>query len=63
MKSTEKFQRIYEDDVCKQIWTYDYSITQSGPVSVETKWKLAEMNTKKKTIKDHIPKTKKKPSK
>lgn len=62
MKNTEKFKRIYENNVCKQIWTYDYSITQSGPISVETKWKVEELDIKKKSIKDYIHKTKKKPS-
>jgi len=58
-----KFQRIYENELCKQIWTYDYSVTRSGPISVETRWKDADAISVKKTMKDFVNKKKtKKPT-
>lgn len=44
---------IYEDDDRTTIWTYDYSITTKGPISVEVKYKSNYKDTipdKKKTI-------------
>jgi hypothetical protein len=34
-----KWQIVYKDDECEQIWKYDTKITKNGPVSVETTWK------------------------
>jgi hypothetical protein len=48
----EKFTRIYEDEDTKTVWTYDYSVTKTGPVSVEITYKnLPKVERKKKKTK------------
>jgi hypothetical protein len=43
---------IFEDEEIKSIWTYDYSVTRSGPISVEIIYKNEpEMVTKKRKTK------------
>ena len=51
-----KFERIYETEDCISIWKYDHSKTQSGPISVEHRWKkgFETANTKKKTLGDLV---------
>lgn len=34
-----KWEVCYSDEVCEQIWKYDLTKFQNGPISVETKWK------------------------
>ena len=57
-----KFERVYETEDCISIWKYDYSKTQSGPVSVEHKWKKGfdvVKSDKKKTLGDLAKEAKK----
>ena len=48
----QKFTRVYEDEDSKSTWTYDYSKTKYGPVSVEITYKnLPSTKTKTKKTK------------
>ncbi len=51
-----KFEVIYEDDDCVQIFTYNYKISKNGPISSEIKWKPSKYPVEKKVMSDHIPK-------
>ncbi len=54
----ERFTRVYEDEDAKTVWTYDYSVTKTGPVSVEITYKnLPRATTKKKTAKKKVLKS------
>ncbi len=46
----EKFTRVYEDEDAKTVWTYDYSVTKTGPVSVEITYKNLPRATSKKKV-------------
>jgi|688.fasta_scaffold192121_4 hypothetical protein len=50
----DKWEVIYEDDECIQIWRYNSKKTTFGPVDVETKWKkqFNPWEKKKKTLGD-----------
>ena len=47
---TNKIIRVVEYDDATAIWTYDYSFTKNGPVSIEIKYKN-ETSSKRKTKK------------
>ena len=50
-----KFEIRREDNACTQIWKYDKTKNQRGPVSVETIWKqwiLDEWENKRKDDKE-----------
>jgi hypothetical protein len=49
--SQGKVVRIYEDADHKSIWTYDYSISRFGPISVEQVYKNEPATVKKKKSK------------
>ena len=49
--SSQKFTRVYEDEDSKSTWTYDYSKTKYGPVSVEITYKNLPTTKTKKTKK------------
>jgi hypothetical protein len=51
-----KFEVIYEDDDCVQIFTYNHKISKNGPISSEIKWKTGKYPVEKKVMSDHIPK-------
>ena len=46
--SEGRIVRIYEDADHKSIWTYDYSISRFGPISVEQVYKNEPAIVKKK---------------
>jgi hypothetical protein len=52
--SNSKFIRVFEYDEATTIWTYDYSVTKNGPVSVEVKYKNEPKAKKRKTKKQVI---------
>jgi len=39
IKQPSKWEVIYSDDDCQQIWKYDLIKFPNGPISVETNWK------------------------
>lgn len=39
IKQPSKWEIVYSDDDCQQIWKYDLNKQPNGPVSVETNWK------------------------
>jgi hypothetical protein len=45
---------VFEYDEATTIWTYDYSVTKNGPVSVEVKYKNEPKAKKRKTKKQVI---------
>ena len=51
-----KFEVIYEDDDCVQIFTYNHKISKNGPISSEIKWKTGKYPVEKKVMSDYIPK-------
>jgi hypothetical protein len=61
----EKFKRIYEGDYVTSIWTYDPDVSKVNPISVEHRWKNPKdlVNQKTPTMKDMVPKKKKKSTK
>lgn len=61
MSENQKFERVYDTDVSRSVWRYDYSITRSGPVSVSIQMKDVSGLKEKKTLGDLV--TKKKPRK
>ncbi len=49
--SNSKFIRVFEYDHAIAVWTYDYSVTRNGPVSVEITYKdEKKRKTKSKVI-------------
>jgi len=47
-----KFEIVFEDEISKSVWKYDYSITQRGPVSVTITHKDVSNWGKKMTLSD-----------
>lgn len=35
----DKFEIIYEDEICISIWKYNLKKTSNGPIEVEYRWK------------------------
>ncbi len=54
ISNNRKFTRVFEYDHAIAVWTYDYSITKNGPVSVEVNYKNEQSKTKRKTKKQVI---------
>jgi hypothetical protein len=61
----DKWEVIYEDDECIQIWKYNSKKTTFGPVEVETRWKKLynPWDKKKKTLGDLARESKNKKTK
>jgi len=56
-----KWEVVYEDDECIQIWKYNLKRQPNGPVEVETKWKKSFNpwgKKEKKTLGDLVKETK-----
>jgi hypothetical protein len=49
-----KFQRVYEDELTTETWTYDTDKFRNGPISVDIKYKAGA----EKAIKQQIKQTK-----
>lgn len=56
----DKWEVIFEDEECIQIWRYNSKKTTHGPVDVETKWKKVynPWDKKKKTLGDLVKESK-----
>jgi hypothetical protein len=57
-----KYEFVFEDDECIQIWKYNRSKSLNGPVEVETRWKRSFNpwgKKEKKTMADIMKETKK----
>lgn len=52
--SSNKFKRVFEYDHATTVWTYDYSVTKNGPISVEVFYKNDASSKKRKTKKQVI---------
>ena len=50
-EAPRKFSVVYEDEDHRSTWSYDYSKTRNGPVSVEIHYKNEPVKKAKKTKK------------